>query len=199
MSANPNSQPMTEAEYLEFERNSEIRHEFIGGEVYAMAGASPSHNRIVRNLTVSLFPQLEARDCESFGENQRLKIEHAKDKDYLYPDLSVVCDEPEFTDDNPQALKNPILVIEVLSPSTKDFDRDEKFQLYRHIPTFREYVLVSQDKASISRYYHNDETNIWEFADATGLDSSITLKSIDCTLSLGDVYQHVTFEDETGR
>lgn len=198
MSANPNSDSlyMTEAEYLEFERNSEIRHEYINGEVYAMAGASPNHNRIVRNLTVTLFDKLDSQNCESFGENQRLALEKVKDRDYLYPDTSVVCGEPDFNNDNPSALKNPILIIEVLSPSTLRFDSDEKFSLYRQIYSFREYVLVWQDKAKIARYYLNNES-IWEFADAIGLDSSITLKSIDCDLLLADVYANVTFDTDT--
>jgi len=196
MSANPNSVKMTVDEYLEFERESDIRHEFINGEVYAMAGASPSHNRIVRNLTVSLFNDLDAQDCESFGEGQKVALENVKDRGYLYPDTSVVCDDPEFTEDNPPALKNPILVIEILSPSSQKFDSDEKFAMYRKIDTFREYVLVWQDKAKIARYYLNDE-NIWEFADATGLDSSIHLKSIDCILALADVYQRVIFDESS--
>lgn len=196
MSANPNSTKMTVAEYLEFERDSKIRHEFIDGEIYAMAGASPSHNRIVMNLSVSMFDPVNNKGCEIFGENQRLALEKVKDRDYLYPDISVVCDEPEFTDDNPQALKNPILVIEVLSPSSQKFDSDEKFSLYRQIETFREYVLVWQDKAKIARYYLNDD-DIWEFSDATGQDSSILFKSIDCTLSLTDVYRRVTFDNQS--
>lgn len=196
MSANPISNRMTPAEYLEFERESDIRHEFIDGEVYAMAGASPRHNRIVRNLTVALFDHLDSHNCESFGENQRIALEKAKNRDYLYPDTSVVCGEATFTDDNPQALTNPQLIIEVLSPTTAKFDLDEKFALYRQLDTFREYVLVWQDKAKIARYHLNDN-NIWEFTDVTGLDSHINLKSIDYDLSLADVYQRVTFDDET--
>lgn len=196
MSANPNTTKMTVDEYLEFERDSEIRHEFIDGEIYAMAGASPSHNRIVLNLSVSMFDHVDSNGCEMFGENQRLALEKSTDRDYLYPDTSVVCDAPEFTDDNPKALKNPILIIEVLSPSSQKFDSDEKFTLYRQMDTFREYVLVWQDKAKIACYYLNDN-NIWEFSDATGLESTILFKSIDCTLSLADVYRRVTFDDES--
>lgn len=196
MSANPISNRMTPAEYLEFERESDIRHEFIDGEVYAMAGASPRHNLIMMTLSYLIFGHLLDKDCNAYGENQRLGIEKSKGKDYLYPDMSVVCGEATFTDDNPQALTNPQLIIEVLSPTTAKFDLDEKFALYRQLDTFREYVLVWQDKAKIARYHLNDN-NIWEFTDVTGLDSHINLKSIDYDLSLADVYQRVTFDDET--
>ena len=195
MSANPNSDSvlMTKAEYLEFERSSEMRHEYVNGEVFAMAGASPTHNDLVMTLSYLIFGHLIGKNCDSYGENQRIMIESADT--YLYPDMSVVCGEKQFTDDKPQALLNPILIIEVLSPSTEKFDRDEKFGLYRQLESFREYMIVWQDKAKISRYYLNDE-NIWEFADANGRDANITLKSIDCMLTLEDVYQRVTFENE---
>lgn len=198
MPANPKSDViyMTEDEYLEFERNSESRHEYINGEVFAMAGASPNHNRLTMRLSRLIDTHLDGKDCEAFGGDQRVKIK--RDKSYLYPDLSAACGESDFNDDNPQALLNPILVIEVLLSSTGQFDQDEKFMLYRQIDSFREYVLVWQDKAKMLRFYLNDES-IWEFADANGLEDNIMLKSIDCTLSLADVYANVTFEHESAK
>ena len=196
MSANPNSTHMTTAEYLEFERESEIRHEFIDGEVYAMAGASPRHNLIMMPLSYLIFGHLIGKDCTAYGENQRVKVEKPKGDDYLYPDMSVVCGDPLYSDDNPQALLNPKLIIEVLSPSTAKFDLDEKFALYRQLDSFREYVLIWQDKAKVARYYLNDENNMWEFVDVTGLEAKITLKSIGYNMLLSDVYQSVTFDKE---
>lgn len=192
MSANPNSNYMTVAEYLEFERESDIRHEYINGEVNAMAGASPNHNRITMKLSYRLYGNLTGKTCEVFGGDQRVQMERYKT--YFYPDLSVVGGEPQFTDDKPEALQNPILIIEVLSPTTEKFDRDEKFSLYRQLDSLREYALVSQESPRIACYYLN-ENNIWEFSDAVGLESSITFKSLDCTLSLADIYEHVVFED----
>ncbi len=192
MSANPQMTKMTIAEYLEYERNSDIKHEYLQSEVYAMAGASPNHNRLTFRLGSRIDNHIEGKGCEGFSGDQLVYIEKADT--YFYPDISVTCNKPEFTDDNPQALKNPQVIIEVLSPSTQEFDKDEKFTIYRKIQSFREYVLVWQDKARIVSYYLNDDGQ-WEFNDVTGLDSSITLKSIDCTLPLADIYQNVTFEE----
>jgi len=107
----------------------------------------------------------------------------------------VVCGDSTFTDDNPQALLNSILIIEVLSSSTEQFDRGAKFRKYRQLDSLREYVLVSQEFAQIERFYLKDG-NIWEYIDISGLDSNITLKSIDCTFSLADVYANVVFEPD---
>ncbi len=140
MSANPRSNDfmMTEAEYLEFERNSDIKHEYYRGEVFAMAGASPNHNRLTVKLLRLIDIHLDGKDCEAFGGDMLVKIEASKDR--FYPDLSVVCGDSTFTDDNPQALLNPILIIEVLSSSTDQFDRGAKFRKYRQLDSLREYV-----------------------------------------------------------
>lgn len=202
MSANPKHEfpIMTIEEYLEFERNSDIKHEYINGIVrpvylesddYIPSFSHVNHNRLTAMLTHLTIGHLQ-NDCEAFAMNQRIKIENPDT--YFYPDISVVCGQPHFTDDNPQALLNPILIIEVLSPSTEKFDRDDKFRMYRSLESLREYVLVSQDTPQIKSFYLND-THIWEFTDAVGLDSSILLQSIDCTLSLADVYQRVIFEE----
>lgn len=196
MTANPKSDHLTmsKKEFLEFLANSDIKYEHIQGEVYAMAGASPNHNRIAFRLGSRLDDHFANKSCEGFGGDQLIEIEKYDSR--FFPDMSVVCGEPEFTDSNPQALLNPILIIEVLSPSTEKFDRDEKFRIYRGLKSLREYVLISQYSPQIICYYLND-AGVWEFRDAVGLDSEITLQSIDCTLSLADVYERVTFESET--
>mgnify|MGYP003635526021 CR=1 FL=1 len=196
MSANPNddSMYMTEAEYLEFNRDSEIRHEYIQGEVVAMAGASQNHNRLVATIRFLLYGHLRnKKGCEVYGENMRVKIKLADLQ--TFPDLSVVCGDIQLTDDLPPALLNPNLIIEVLSPSTESYDRGKKFKAYRQLPSLQEYILVSQDSAHIERYVR--KVDLWELSDATGLDATITLSTIDCPLALVDVYENVTFEDKT--
>ena len=194
MTANPKSDDyITKNEYLELLIGSETKYEYLRGDVYAMAGASPNHNRIVFRLGSRLDDHTANKNCEGFGGDQLVEIKNFDSR--FFPDLSVVCGEPEFTDDKPQALLNPRLIIEVLSPSTEKFDRDEKFRIYRGLESLREYVLVSQDSAKIVCYYLNDN-DVWEFRAVVGLESSITLKSLDYTLSLADVYQRVTFEDD---
>lgn len=195
MTANPKSDGiyMSKDEYLEFLINSEVKYESINGEVIAMAGAKPNHNRLTMRLSRLIDTHLDDKNCEVFGGDQRLEIEKLKSS--FFPDLSVVCGDVQFTEDSLPAILDPILIIEVLSSSTESFDRGKKFQMYRQLNSLREYALVSQDSARIERFYLN-ENDIWEFSDTVGLDASITLKSIDCTLSLAALYQHVTFEDE---
>lgn len=192
MTANPKHDfYMTEAEYLELERDSEIRHEYLQGEVVAMAGASPNHNRITLSLSAILLTHLRGKDCEAFGESMRIKIEAADVQ--TYPDLSVVCGESQFTEDNPPALLNPIVLVEILSPSTERYDRGKKFQTYRKLPTLQDYVLVSQESAHIECFSRLPNQK-WELSESTGLENSILVPSIDLTLQLVDVYENVKFE-----
>lgn len=196
MSANPkyDSIIMTETEYIAFERDSEIRHEYIQGEIVAMAGASQNHNRLAATMMFLVYGHLRGRGCEVYGGDMRVKIGTADIQ--TYPDLSVVCGDIHFTDDVPPAMLNPNLIIEVLSPSTESYDRGKKFSTYRQLPSLQEYVLVSQDSAHIERFVRKND-DVWEFSDAVGLGATVILSSIDCPLALADVYENVTFEGES--
>lgn len=143
MSANPRSDDlyMTKAEYLEFLNNSEIKYEYINGEVVAMAGAKPNHNRLTMMLSYLLVSQLSGKGCEAFGGDQRVEIE--KLNTYYFPDLSVVCGDSQFTDDSLPAIVDPVLIIEVLSPSTESFDRGKKFQMYRQLDSLRDSLILN--------------------------------------------------------
>lgn len=194
MSANPKYDDyVTEAEYLELERNSEIRNEYIQGEIVAMAGASPNHNEISMTLSYLLYGHLRNnKDCKAYGESMRIKIEQADVQ--TYPDFSIVCGERQFTDDNPPALLNPIILIEILSPSTEQYDRGKKFQFYRQISSLQEYILIAQDSAHIERFTRKTD-NLWEFTETIETDTSLSLQSIDLSLNLAEVYENVTFEE----
>lgn len=184
-------QRMTEAEYLAFERESDIKHEYLDGYVIAMAGASRQHNLICANLSRLIGNHILDRNCELYQSDMRVKTISA---DYTYPDVTVVCGSPDFADNQMDILLNPTLIIEVLSSSTERYDRGKKFQDYRERNTLQEYVLVSQETARIERFVRqNDE---WIFADAQGLDSTIILTSLDCTLQLSDVYRKVEFNPD---
>jgi Uma2 family endonuclease len=193
MSALPNVR-MTEAEYLAFDRASDIKHEYYRGEVFAMSGGSPEHNMICASVGATLYAQLRGRSCKTFSSDQRIKIPHMGL--YTYADFTVTGDRPAFTEGD--TLLNPTLLIEVLSPSTELYDRGRKFQHYRTIDSLREYVLIAQDQPRIERYLRQDD-GTWLLTDAVGLESRIELTSIDCTLALADVYEQVNFEtgDET--
>lgn len=190
MSANPPQ--MTESEYFEFEMKSDMRHEFINGQVIKFNGRSPNHNLISVSLTMGIYGGIKAKP-EYVGMGSQMRVHVPTMQAHLYPDMTV-SRYPEYTNDPVEALLNPLLIIEILSPHTELTDRREKFQIYRALPSFREYLLVSQESPLIERFYLRDDGQ-WEFDDVAGLDSSITLKSIDCTLTMSDVYQNVTFED----
>jgi Uma2 family endonuclease len=186
---------VTPEAYLKFERSSEIKHEYYGGTVFAMTGASRNHNLIVANVIATLHTQLRKRPCIVYPSDMRVKTRSSVL--YTYPDISVVCGESQFEDEFVDTLLNPTVLFEVLSPSTERYDRGKKFQHYRTLPSLQEYVLIAQDSYRIEHFTRqpNDE---WLLADAASLDAAIQLPSIQCQLALADVYEKVTFDDESG-
>jgi Uma2 family endonuclease len=188
-------------EYLEMERASEERHEYIDGYVYLMAGESPNHSRINVNLLTILNLRLRGRQCEAFSPNMKIRSgpifkEQKTSKGlFSYADVSVVCGKPEFHDDFQDVLINPTVIIEILSESTEDFDRDEKFRRYRtHIDSLEDYVLVSQIYPMIQIFSRHP--NGWLMTEAIGLDKSIRVPSIEADLALREVYDRVVFPSE---
>ena len=151
--------PVAPDAYLELDRSSADKHELWDGSAYAKTGASLAHNRLVRNLLVSLSRALEGKDCEVFPSDLRVRIpDRAR---YLYPDLSVVCGPPQLEDERGDTLLNPRVVIEVLSASTEAFDRGQKFEAYRELPSLVEYVLVAQDAARVDHFSLDAERGVW--------------------------------------
>ncbi len=184
--------PLTPAEYLKIERAAEFRHEYFNGEMFAMFGGSPQHSLIKMNVGGELRDQLKGRPCTAFDSDLRIRVSPAGL--YTYPDISVVCGELEFDDDQGDTVLNPVLLVEVLSDSTEAYDRGKKFEHYRRIASLREYVLISQKSPTIERYLRNpDET--WTLTAVIGLDASIHLPTLDVTLPLVEVYDRVTFDD----
>ena len=184
---------MTEAEYLEFERNSTFKHEWIDGEVVAMTGASRAHNIITGNTYAALHSQLRQRPCEIYPADMRVKIEATRQ--YTYPDISIVCGDAQFADVGLDSLVNPTVIIEVLSHSTERYDRGMKFQSYRKLSSLQEYILISQDSPRIEHYRLQDD-GTWGLIDAEGIDAIIELDAVGCTLSLTDVYEKVIFTND---
>ena len=185
----------TAEEYLALERCASYKSEFHDGQIYAMTGASRKHNLITFNIARELGIQLKKRPCEAYINDMRVKA--AKARGYHYPDIAVVCDTPQFEDAHVDTLLNPTLLIEVLSPSTEAYDRGGKFAHYRKIGSLQEYLLVAQDQPSIERYVRQGD--VWILSEALGLDAFVPLDSIDCTLSLREVYDKVLDDaDELG-
>ncbi len=180
---------LTPEEYLAHDRAADGKSEYLDGEMFAMSGGSRAHSLIGSNLIGEIHAQLRGRPCEVHGSDLRVVVESTGL--YTYPDLSVICGEPDFGPDDPKdTLRNPTLLIEVLSPSTEDYDRSKKFEHYRAIPSLREYVVVAQDRAFVERLLRRDD-GVWEFTEFRGLDASITLASIGVTLAFAEIYEKV--------
>jgi Uma2 family endonuclease len=181
---------VTPEEYLAAERLSETRSEYLDGGVCPMTGASLTHIQIVSNLTTELSLQLRGRPGRVLPID--LKIRLPESRKFFYPDVTVVSGELQFHDDRRDIITNPDLVIEVLSPSTEAFDRGAKFQAYRTVESLKEYLLVEQDSPLVEQYVRNEDGK-WTLTAVAGLESSLTLPSIECSLNLGAVYDKVDF------
>jgi Uma2 family endonuclease len=178
-------------EYFELERTSDVRHEYHNGEIFAMAGASFNHARIVQNISRSLGNKLEAKGaCEVVTSDVRVRI---NDLRYVYPDILIVCGEPQLGPGD--SLTNPTVVFEVLSDSTEDYDQSKKFEYYRKILTLTDYILVAQDRIHV--IHHRRDGDTWARYHTTiytHTTETLFIASIDCTLTVADIYARVVFE-----
>lgn len=181
MSALPKLTPQA---YLEFERQSETKNEYLAGEIFAMSGGSPTHNLIGGNIIRELGTQLKKRPCRVYPSDQRVEVQDG----YVYPDVSIVCGEPNFTDED--NLTNPTVLVEVLSPSTEDYDAGGKFARYRLLPSLREYLMVAQDRHHLIHYARQAD-NRWLLTETTDAAATLELESIGCSLALAEVYDKV--------
>ncbi|MBK8022871.1 MAG: Uma2 family endonuclease [Chloroflexi bacterium] len=176
-------------EYFALERDSSIKHEYLAGEILMMAGSSPEHDRIVGDVQTSLNMQLRGRPCETFTGDMRVR---ASADSFVYPDLSVVCGEAQFlTVDGVANLLNPIVLIEVTSPSTGHYDRTGKFWRYQMLDSLREYVLIEQGQPIVEIFRHRGDGD-WRYTRVEGLDATVALNSIESTLALSEVYRRVS-------
>ena len=187
MSLQPKTR-FTPEEYLALERKAECKSEYFNGEIFAMSGATPQHVLIVTNVVSELRGQLKSRPCTVYSTDLRLKV--SATGLYTYPDVIVVCGEPQFNDDHKDTLLNPTLIVEVLSESTKDYDRGGKFEQYRMLESFIEYVLIAQDKHHVE-YFVRQPDNRWLLSETNRLEDNLELTSIGCNLALTEVYDKV--------
>jgi Uma2 family endonuclease len=186
-------------QYLAIERESEERHIYLDGEIFAMAGESDRHGEITMNLAGQVQRQLQGTPCRGRTKDTKVRSGigplsgHSVQGMFSYPDIVVICGEREFHDDHKDVITNPTAIMEVLSASTEAFDRGEKFLRYRTWnPTLTDYVLVSQDKPHVEHFVKQKD-GTWSLSDYTDLDASVTIASIGCTLKLADIYDGVTF------
>ncbi len=185
---------LTFDEWLEIESKAEFKSEFANGRIYAMAGASPEHNQIVANVIVEFGVQLRKRPCIVYPSDLPLRVE--KREHGRYPDVTVVCGEPQFyKGKNLSALLNPTVLVEVLSSTTEDFDRDIKMEEYRAIPSLREFLLIAQDRCHVEHYVRQTGHQ-WLLTDFNSLKNTVVLPSIKCRLQLSAVYDKVKWPEE---
>jgi len=196
MSMAPNKRRFTIAEYRAFEEDSEAKHEFYQGEIFAMAGASIRHNEIAGNIYAWLHTALRGKGCRPYGGDQRISIQ--KKRLYTYSDTAVICGSVARDDEDPQAATNPRVIFEVLSKSTEGYDRGQKWEYYQQLDSLQEYVLVSQEEAKVTRYFRSDDGS-WRYQLISGIDQGLDLTSIGCRLPLVDMYDNVKLgpDDET--
>jgi Uma2 family endonuclease len=179
---------LTPEEYLAIERKAEYKSEYFNGEMFAMAGASEPHVSIVANVMYLLVGQLRGRPCKAYSNDLRVRV--SPTGLYTYPDVVVVCGQPQFADTERDMVLNPTLIAEVLSESTKDYDRGGKFEQYRSLSSFSEYVLLAQDRCHVEHFVRQAD-NRWLLSETNKIEDVIHLSSMDCHLALTEVYDKV--------
>jgi Uma2 family endonuclease len=185
----------TVQEYLEFERSSSEKHEFYKGEIFrmhghgellAMSGASRKHNTIFANLIGAMVSQLKGKSCQPFGPGMRVNI--PENTLYTYPDISVFCGEAESSLQDEDTIIKPTVLVEIISPSTRNYDQGEKFKLYRDIPSLREYVVADTETVRIDTYRINNKGH-WELEEYKSLTDQLSLPSIQVIIPVADIYE----------
>lgn len=178
----------TYEEYLELSQVSEQRLEYHVGKVYAMAGGTAKHTILCGNINRRLAERLDDSDCIVYTSDMQLAIENINR--YVYPDTMVTCGEQEFTNERETQLKNPTLIVEVLSKSTKDYDRTNKFAYYRTLPSFKEYILIHSDSITVETFY-KAESNYWKIATYFSLDDIVKINAFDIEIPMIQIYQKI--------
>lgn len=178
----------TPEEYLALEETAEFKSEYYRGEIFAMAGGSVDHNQIISNLNARLNLAFRNKNCRVYAADVRLRVE-ARDM-FTYPELLVVCGQPEFYRDRNDTVTNPLVIIEVLSESTKNYDRGEKFEIYRTLPTLKEYILVDQYKAHLEHFSRTGKGQ-WLLEEFDHPDAILHLPEIDFQISLREIYDKI--------
>ncbi|MFM8006474.1 MAG: Uma2 family endonuclease, partial [Dolichospermum sp.] len=181
----------TPEEYLELEATAEYKSEYIDGQIIPMAGASINHNRITGNFCAVLNFAFRDQNYEVFMGDMRLWI--PQKLIYTYPDVIIIADEPEFFNNRTDTITNPQVIIEVLSKSTKSYDREDKFAAYRTIPTFQEYLLIDQNRIHVEQFSKLQKKR-WNLCEYDAEDENISLVTVPLTISLRDLYNKVNFE-----
>jgi len=177
---------ITAEKYLELEREALNKHEYYLGEIFAMSGASFRHNVIFKNTYIKLGIKLKGKPCQPYGND--LRVHAPKNSLYTYPDISIICGKPEMTDSTMDTVTNPSVIIEILSKSTMDYDRGQKFALYRDIDSLMEYVLIDSLSVRVEKYTKNADGS-WTLRDYKDISDTFTIKTINEPMQLSEIYE----------
>lgn len=173
-------------EYLRFEKEAQEKHEFFQGEIFAMSGAGPNHNIIFSNLFTGIGMQLKGRPCRPFGSDMRIYV--AENALFTYPDISIICGEIVPAPMDNDTATQPTVLIEILSPSTRNYDRGGKFKLYRDIPALKEYILVDSETIGIEVFRLN-RSGHWELEEYKAVTDTLTVPTVNVSMSLVEIYE----------
>ncbi len=180
-------------DYLARERVAEYKSEFYCGQIFAMSGGSPRHNTISVNIVASLRGRLRGTGCRPYNSDQRIRIPTVGLS--TYPDVSVVCGELQLDSQDREAINNPRVILEVLSPTTESYNRGKKFDFYRELESLQEYILVAQDEPQVERFVRQVDGS-WLLTVFKGLAAVLELPALSCVLPLAEIYEDVTFGPE---
>jgi Uma2 family endonuclease len=187
-----NKHHYTIEEYLQMERASNVKHEYYQGEIFAMAGAGGRHNIIFVNALGELYSHLKNKPCRPYGSDMRMHI--PENTLFTYPDISIYCGDPTVIDKNKDTVIQPTIIIEILSPSTRAYDLGKKFELYRDIPTLKEYILIDTETIGVKIFRINAH-NHWEPSAYKTLEETVQIPTIGISLSMQDIYNGISFEE----
>lgn len=178
-------------EYIQYEIETGQRHEYHDGLIYALAGGTIEHALIIGNVYSELRNSLRKKgsNCKPITNDAKLHIK--KENKFVYPDTMVICGEFDRSNASKDAVTNPILIVEVLSKSTSDYDRGDKFYFYRQIPSLQEYILIDQSRYLVEIYYKKEKSDLWRITRSEGIDQQIKLQSLNIVLSMKDLYYDV--------
>lgn len=187
-------QHYTVEEFFVLLEQSEDKFEYHDGEIYMMSGGTPNHNIISLNTARRILEGLDDKDCICF--NSDMKVNIARYRSYVFPDISVVCGSLQLTEGRNDTITNPVLIVEVLSPSTEGYDRGDKFKMYRSLPSLKEYVLISPNEPTVEVFWKQDDQH-WLYQVFQGLDAKVPFQTIEHTIPLQSIYSKVQLDSNT--
>jgi len=192
MTALTKKKKYTPEEYLMLEEQAEYRSEYLDGYIFKMAGGTEAHITISYNTTKAFAERLRGK-CRTYQSEMKVWVEEVGT--FFYPDVTVICGGRKFYKDRRDIVENPILLVEVLSESTKEYDKNDKFLIYQNIESFQEYVLISQNRPAVQQFVRQSDGS-WKYLATIGIESEVKFESVEATVSLSEIYDLVEFETE---